>query len=107
MRQYADAGLDMMHEAACFEDGTRSLEAGVAEMHDRMRGGRFKVFRGQNEGFLEELSMYHRKDGLIVPENDDAISAARYGCMMKRYGRSDAGRASFNREIIYPRHNVA
>src|SRR5262249_2549336 len=24
MRQYADAGLEMMHEAACFEDGSRS-----------------------------------------------------------------------------------
>jgi phage terminase large subunit-like protein len=107
MRQYADAGLDMMHEAACFEDGGRSLEAGVAEMHDRMRGGRWKVFKGANEGWLEELSMYHRKDGLIVPENDDALSASRYATMMKRYGRSDAGRASFNRDIQYPRYSVA
>jgi hypothetical protein len=36
MRQYRDAGLDMMHEKATFEDGGVSVEAGVAEMHDRM-----------------------------------------------------------------------
>jgi aspartyl-tRNA(Asn)/glutamyl-tRNA(Gln) amidotransferase subunit A len=37
--------------------------------------------------------MYHRKDGLF----DDALSAR-----MRRYGQSDVGRASFNREIQYP-----
>ena len=70
-RQYADAGLDMMHEHATHEDGGMSVEAGVAEIHDRMRGGRWKVFRGENEELLEEYSMYHRKDGLLVKEGDD------------------------------------
>ena len=42
MRQYADAGLDMMFEHATHEDGGISVEAGVAELHDRMRGGRFR-----------------------------------------------------------------
>jgi hypothetical protein len=32
MRQYADAGLDMMFEHAQFEDGRKSVEAGVLEM---------------------------------------------------------------------------
>jgi hypothetical protein len=103
MQQYADAGLDMMYEHAQFEDGGVSVEAGVQEMHDRMRGGRWKVFRGQNDDWLEEYSMYHRKDGLLVKEGDDAISASRYALMMKRHGQSDAGRASFNREIVYPK----
>ena len=107
MAQYRDAGLDMMHEHAQFEDGGVSVEAGVQEMHDRMRGGRWKVFRGQNDDWLEEYSMYHRKDGLLVKEGDDAISASRYALMMKRYGQSDAGRASFNREIVYPRQSIA
>ena len=53
MRQYADAGLDMMFEHAQFEDGGKSVEAGVLEMADRMRGGRWKVFRGQNDAWLE------------------------------------------------------
>jgi hypothetical protein len=52
MRKYADAGLDMMHEHAQFEDGGKSVEAGVLEMADRMRGGRWKVFKGQNDAWL-------------------------------------------------------
>jgi phage terminase large subunit-like protein len=84
MRQYADAGLDMMHEHATFADGGNSVEAGVLEMADRMRGGRWKVFKGQNDAWLEEYRMYHRKDGLLVKEGDDAISASRYGLMMLR-----------------------
>jgi len=102
MRQYADAGLNMLHEHATFEDGSMSVEAGVQEMHDRMRGGRWKVFKGQNDGWLEEYSMYHRKDGLLVKEGDDAISASRYALMMKRWGQTDRGKASFNRDIEYP-----
>jgi phage terminase large subunit-like protein len=106
-RQYQDAGLDMMHEHATFEDGGMSVEAGVQEMHDRMRGGRWKVFRGQNDEWLEEYAMYHRKDGLLVKEGDDAISASRYALMMLRHGQSAAGSASFNREIKYPKQSIA
>src|SRR5215831_9105217 len=54
MQQYADAGLDMMTGAACFEDGSNSVEAGVQAMISRMEGGRFKVFNRGNEGWLEE-----------------------------------------------------
>ena len=102
MRQYRDASLDMMHEKATFEDGGVSVEAGVAELHDRMRGGRWKVFKGQNDGWLEEYRLYYRKDGLLIKENDDALSASRYALMMRRFGQSDRGRASFHREIQYP-----
>ena len=55
----------------------------------------------------KNTAMYHRKDGLLVKEGDDAISASRYALMMKRHGQSDAGRASFNREIVYPRQSIA
>ena len=102
MRQYADAGLDMMVDHAQFEDGGKSVEAGVLETADRMRGGRWKVFRGQNDAWLDEYSMYHRKDGLLVKEYDDTLSASRHALMMRRYGQSARGRASFNREIAYP-----
>ena len=102
MRQYADAGLDMMFEHATHEDGGISVEAGVAELHDRMRGERFKIFRDGNDDFIEEMALYHRKDGLLVKENDDAISAVRYALMMKRDGQTERGKASFNRKIIYP-----
>jgi len=107
MRQYADAGLDMIHEKATFEDGGMSVEAGVQEMHDRMRGGRWKVFRGQNDGWLEEYRLYHRQDGLLVKENDDALSASRYALMMRRHGQTERGRASFNRVIEYPKRGIA
>jgi hypothetical protein len=103
MRQYADAGLDMMFEHAQFEDGGKSVEAGVLEMADRMRGGRWKVFRSQNDAWLEEYSMYHRNDGLLVKEFDDALSASRYALMMRRWGQTAGARARFNRQINYPK----
>jgi phage terminase large subunit-like protein len=103
MRQYADAGLDMMFEHAQFEDGGKSVEAGVLGMADRMRGGRWKVFKGQNDAWLDEYSMYHRKDGLLVKEFDDALSASRYALMMRRWGQTAGARARFNRQINYPK----
>jgi hypothetical protein len=106
MAQYRDAGLDMMHEHAQFEDGGKSVEAGVMEMADRMRGGRWKVFRGQNDGWMQEVATYHRKDGLLIKEHDDAISASRYALMMRRHGQSAAGKASFNREIKYDNRGI-
>ena len=51
--------------------------------------------------------MYHRKDGLLVKEGEDAISASRYALMARRYGQSAAGKASFNREIKYPKMSIA
>ena len=32
--------------------------------------------------------MYHRKDGLIVKEREDLISAARYAFMCRRYAEA-------------------
>ena len=55
MRQYADAGLDMMHEAASFPTRATASRQACKLMLDRMRGGRLKVFKGQNEGWLEEI----------------------------------------------------
>jgi hypothetical protein len=44
----------------------------------RMRGGRWNIFKGQNDAWLEEYRLYHRDaDGRVVAENDDAISASR------------------------------
>jgi hypothetical protein len=90
MRQYADGGLDMLHDHAKFEDGGNSVEAGVQLLNDRMRGGRWKVFRGQNDGWLEEYRLYHRDaNGLLVKDNDDAISASRYALMcVGRFGET-------------------
>ena len=73
----------MLPERATFEDGTNGLEAGIADLMDRMNTGRFKVFAHLNDWF-EEFRMYHRKDGLIVKSGDDLMSATRYAVMMKR-----------------------
>jgi hypothetical protein len=81
--QFRAQGLQMMQERATFEDGSSGVEAGVMEMLDRMRTGRWKVF-ASCEAYLDECLYYHRKDGLIVKERDDLLSASRYALMMKR-----------------------
>ena len=83
-KQYKDNGLNMLAERATFDDGTNGLEAGVFEMLDRMQTGRLKVCRHLNDWF-EEFRLYHRKDGIIVKQNDDLLSATRYALMMRRF----------------------
>ncbi len=84
--QYREQQLNMLFANATFEDGSNGVEAGIMEMLDRMQTGRFKVFANCVE-FLEERRLYHRKDGKIVKERDDTISAARYALMMKRFAQ--------------------
>ena len=50
--------------------------------------GRFKVFRHPS-GFWDEFCTYHCKDGRLVKEHDDLMSATRYGLMMLRYARTE------------------
>jgi phage terminase large subunit-like protein len=81
--QYRAQGMRMNPVRATFEDGSFGVEAGIAEMFDRMQTGRLKVFAHLNDWF-EEFNLYHRKDGLIVKKGDDLMSATRYGVMMRR-----------------------
>lgn len=83
---YKAEGLLMLAEHATWPDGSVSTEAGVMEMLDRMTTGRFKVASHLTE-WLEERRMYHRKDGEIVKERDDLMSASRVGVMAKRFAR--------------------
>ncbi len=73
----------MLGERATFPDGSNGVEAGIMELLDRMQTGRLKVFSTLTDWF-EEFRMYHRKDGLVVKERDDLMSATRYGLMMLR-----------------------
>jgi phage terminase large subunit-like protein len=84
---YADQGLNMLPERAEWEEGGNGVEAGIAEMLDRMQTGRWKVFSTCPE-WLEERRLYHRKDGKIVKERDDVISASRYALMMLRFAET-------------------
>ena len=90
---YRKSGLNMLAQHAQFETsatvGERtaskvSVEAGLQDMLSRMRTGRWKVFKTCTS-WLEEYRTYHRKDGVVVKEYDDVISASRYGFMMLRY----------------------
>lgn len=83
-KQYRDQGVNMLPPRATFEDGSNGVEAGVLDMLDRMKTGRWKVAKHLND-WWEEFRLYHRKDGLIVKEGDDLMSASRYGLMMKRH----------------------
>lgn len=81
---YYNQGLNMLPENAKFTDGSNGVEAGLAEMLMRMETGKFKVFSHLTE-FFEEFRLYHRKDGKIVKEYDDAICAVRYAMMCLRF----------------------
>lgn len=83
-KQYRDQHLNMLQQRATFDDGKSGVEAGITMMLDRMQTGRLKVAEHLND-WWEEFRLYHRKDGIIVKEGDDLMSATRYALMMLRY----------------------
>lgn len=88
---YRKEGLRCLGQPAQFETGGNSTEAGVLEMAQRMETGRWKVARHLMQGdWGNEFRLYHRKDGLIVKENDDIMSASRVATMAKRFGQAVA-----------------
>lgn len=92
--QYATQGLKMLRAKATHPpekgkpegSGGNGVEAGLMDMLDRMQSGRFKVFK-TCASWLAEFRLYHRKDGQVVKEFDDAISSSRYALMMLRFAR--------------------
>src|SRR5438067_10576592 len=92
----------MLHNHAQFDDGSVSVEAGLMDMLTRMQTGKFKVFKHLND-WWEEFRLYHRKDGKVVKEGDDLMSATRYALMMLRYARTEQETAGFRRRtLVYP-----
>jgi len=92
--QYRKLGVNMLKHQATHPPGPgqeegqggNGVEAGIMEMLNRMQTGRLKV-AAHLEVFFEEFRLYHRKDGKIVKEFDDVISAVRYLIMMLRFAR--------------------
>jgi len=90
-QQYRDLGANMLTEKATHPpakgqkegEGGISLEASITDVYDRMQTGRLKIAK-HLEDLFGELRLYHRKNGLVVPENDDLISALFKACMMLR-----------------------
>ena len=77
----------LMHgNHATWPDGGNSFEAGILEMDERMKSERFKVNKHLVQWF-DEYRQYHRKDGQVVKERDDLLSATRIAVMMKRIGK--------------------
>lgn len=90
--QYQAHGANMLPYSARYNDdkgGGQAREPITMEILERMRTGRFKVFDHQNLWF-EEKRRLHRKDGKIVPLNDDIEAATRYAVMDIRFAVSEA-----------------
>ena len=96
----------MLMDHAQFEDGSVSVEAGLMAMLSRMQSGQFKVFDHLND-WWDEFRLYHRKDGKVVKEGDDLMSATRYAVMMLRFASTKAAYDNFRRKIVYPKISIA
>ena len=81
---YRTEGLNMLDNHATFENGSRSVEAGIQLMLSRMKRGKFKVFKTCQK-WIAEKQQYSRKDGEIIKKDDDCIDASRYALMCLRY----------------------
>ena len=77
-QQFRNQALNMLHTFAHFENemGERnnvSLEAGLMMMYDRFSSGRLKIFSDLRE-LLEEISLYHRREGRVHKEAEDRFA---------------------------------
>ncbi len=92
-------GLNIVMQAFSNPPGSdgktsNSVEYGVNFMLQAMEENRFKVFRTCTK-FLQEMKLYHRKDGVIHDRNDDMISATRYAVLMaSRFARPGTSKNS-------------
>jgi phage terminase large subunit-like protein len=92
-KMYAAHGLRMLPNHATHETGGYAVEAGIFEIAEREKTERLKVAKHLSDWF-EERRFYHRRDGLIVKENDHLMDATRYAVMMKRFAQPVAVSAS-------------
>ncbi len=83
---YRKHGLQMLGVHSTWPDGSLSTEAAILELQERMTTNRFKAASHLSD-FFEEFRMYHRKDGQIVKERDDILSAVFKTLMMKRFAK--------------------
>ena len=86
---YEEEGFNMLPEHATWEDGGNGVWAGIMELNNLMKSGRFKVVSSLVEWF-EEMRQYHTKTTAsgkseIVKTKDDLLDATRYAYMMRRY----------------------
>ena len=111
-QQYRDLGVYMLPDhftnppAEGKLNGNNSIEAGISEMLQRFETGRLQIFESCAET-LEEMRLYHRKNGKVVPIQDDLISAMRYAVLsVERFGeklknKTHYRKYGFEQEISY------
>jgi len=83
-QMYADQGLNMLPEHATFEQGGYGVEPSIQRCFERFKTGRLVIMDHLTQ-LLDEIRIYHRKDGKVVNIRDDLISAMRYLEMMIRF----------------------
>jgi hypothetical protein len=88
--KYKAEGLAMLPTHATHKSGGYFTEPGIVEMLTRFGDGRLKVVPNLIE-WRGEMECYHRKDGLIVNENDDLMFATRIGVMQIRSAKPSQG----------------
>lgn len=98
---YREAGLPLLGSHATFPDGGYGFEAGITELLQRMESGRLKVAKHLSE-WWDEFRMYHRKDGLVVKERDDLMSATRVGIMALRHAIVKPKPATTKHQLFAP-----
>jgi len=102
-QQYRDLGVYMLAQhftnppAEGAISGNNSVEAGLSEMLQRFETGRLQIFKSCAET-LEEMRLYHRKNGKVVALKDDLISAMRYAVLsVERFGERVKNRTSYRK----------
>lgn len=83
---YKDEGLTCASSHATAKTGGFKTEPAVAELIARFETGRLKIAACCTD-LLDEIQNYHRKDGLLIKEGDDLLSALRIGVMDIRASR--------------------
>ena len=111
-QQYRDLGVYMLPEHFSNPPvegalhGNNSVEAGISELLQRFETGRLQIFSSCTET-MEEMRLYHRKNGKVVPIRDDLLSAMRYAALsVERFGeklktKTHYKKYGFNKEIEY------
>jgi hypothetical protein len=74
----------MLHEHAQFEDKSVSVELASWTCSRECRPADSRSSNTLND-WWEEFRLYHRKDGKVVKEGDDLMSATRYAIMMLHF----------------------
>ena len=84
--------------------GGNSIEEGIMFMLQKMEDEKIHVFATLSD-WWEEFRMYHRKEGKIVPLNDDLMSATRYAVMSLRFSVSGKD-PTWTKDIRYGEYGI-